>query len=113
MIWNLLVFSLTLFFDYRNGLRPWTSWADVHSNWQHINRFPVVLIPIDTLRWTYFLWWATPITAYMFFAFFAFGQDTMIEYGASITWFKRNVLRFRAPTEGKPLPDHGSFSPLG
>ncbi|KAI1782021.1 putative fungal pheromone GPCR, STE3-type [Ganoderma leucocontextum] len=114
MIWNLLVFSLTLFFDYRNGLRPWTSWADVHSNWQHINRFPIVLIPADTLRWTYFLWWTIPVTSYIFFAFFAFGQDTFIEYGASVAWFKRNVLHFRPSTKGSAtLPAYASFFPVG
>ncbi|KAM5538797.1 hypothetical protein V8D89_007519 [Ganoderma adspersum] len=113
MIWNLLVFSLTLYFDYRNGLRPWTSWADVHSNWQHINRFPIVLIPAYTLRWTYFLWWATPATAYMFFAFFAFGRDTLSEYIICVIWFKERVLRLQSPAKGTQLKDQASFKPIG
>ncbi|KAI0651373.1 GPCR fungal pheromone mating factor [Trametes meyenii] len=80
MIWNLLIFALTLYFNYRNGLRPWTNWADVHSNWLAMGRFPALLIPRYVLRWTLFLWWTIPITAYMFFAFFAFGRDAVSEY---------------------------------
>ncbi len=113
MIWNLLVFSLTLFFDYRNDLRPWTSWADVHSNWQHINRFPIVLIPVNTLRWTYFLWWATPITAYMFCAFFAFGRDTLSEYIVCVNLFKEKVLRLRSSAKDTQVKDQASFKPIG
>ncbi|RPD76936.1 STE3-domain-containing protein [Lentinus tigrinus ALCF2SS1-7] len=111
MIWNLVVFALTLAFNYRRGLRPWTNWADVHSNWLNINRFPVFLIPSDTLRWTYFLWWTIPVTAYMFFAFFAFGRDALIEYAGYFSWFKRNVLRMRPSTKGNKLKDP-TFVPI-
>lgn len=109
MIWNLVVFALTLSFNYRPGLRPWTGWADVHSNWLHINRFPVFLIPSDTLRWTYFLWWTIPATAYMFFAFFAFGHDALIEYTGYFLWFKRNVLRIRPSTKESKNPKDSAF----
>ncbi|KAH9887049.1 GPCR fungal pheromone mating factor [Cubamyces lactineus] len=110
MIWNLLIFVLTLSFNYRNGLRPWTNWADVHSNWLAVGQYPTVLIPRNLLRWTYFLWWTIPVTAYMFFAFFSFGQDAVSEYGACVTWIKRYVFRMR-PTNGSKLQDRLPLSP--
>ncbi|KAI0752092.1 pheromone A receptor-domain-containing protein [Fomes fomentarius] len=114
MIWDLVVVALTLVFNYRPGLRPWTGWADVHSNWLHVNRFPVFLIPADTLRWTYFLWWTIPVTAYMFFAFFAFSRDALTEYGTYLTWLKEKVLRIRpSPTKGVKALKDSSFAPLG
>nr|AYF56467.1 pheromone receptor [Coriolopsis trogii] len=112
MIWNLVVFVLTLTFNYRPGLRPWTNWDDVHSNWLNINRFPVFFIPPDTLRWTYFLWWTIPITAYMFFAFFAFGRDALSEYGSYVMWFKQKVLRLRPSTKGNKASKDSSFMPI-
>ncbi|KAI0944383.1 hypothetical protein AcW1_002112 [Taiwanofungus camphoratus] len=93
MFWALLVIACTLYFNYRSGLRPWISWANVHSDFSHINQFPLLLIPRDSLRWTYFLWWTTPISAYIFFVFFAFGQDAVKEYGACVRWVRRVVLR--------------------
>ena len=114
MIWNLVVFALTLAFNYQHGLRPWTGWADVHSDWLHINRFPVILIPKGMLQWTYFLWWTIPVTAYMFFAFFAFGRDAVIEYASYFTWFKEKVLRIRpSPIKGSKALKDTSFAPLG
>ncbi|PIL26111.1 hypothetical protein GSI_11865 [Ganoderma sinense ZZ0214-1] len=93
IIWDLVVFALTLCFNYRNGLRPWTSWADVHSNWLRVNRFPIVAIPSSDKNWLYFIWWTIPATAYMFFAFFAFGHDTVVQMVACIQWTRRRVLR--------------------
>lgn len=115
MIWNLLIFALTLSFNYRNGLRPWTNWADVRSNWLAVGRFPIALIPAPVLQWTYFLWWTIPATAYMFFAFFAFGRDAVSEYGACVTWVKRNIFRHRPSTKGTKLSAAGipSFAPIG
>ncbi|KAI0632780.1 pheromone A receptor-domain-containing protein [Trametes polyzona] len=86
VIWDVVIFALTLSWNYRNGLRPWTNWADVHSNWLAIGRFPMAFIPADDKRWLYFIWWTAPTTAYMFFAFFAFGRDASVEYGACVRW---------------------------
>ncbi|KAI0350982.1 fungal pheromone STE3G-protein-coupled receptor [Trametes cingulata] len=104
VIWDVVVFALTLSWNYRNGMRPWTNWADVHSNWLAIGRFPIVLVPASDKQWLYFIWWTVPATAYMFFAFFAFGRDASTEYGACIRWFRRHILR--------QDPDRKTASPL-
>ena len=110
MIWDLVVFIFTLLFNYANGLRPWTNWADVHFNWLHINQFPVILIPQATLRWTYFIWWTIPATAYLFFAFFAFGRDAINEYTSYLVSFKQKVLHLRPSPKGSKKD--GPFLPI-
>ncbi|KAH8101256.1 putative fungal pheromone GPCR, STE3-type [Cristinia sonorae] len=108
MFWSLLIISCNLYFNYRPGLRPWTNWADVHSNFSRVSRFPTKFIPEDSLRWTYFLWWTTPISAYIFVLFFAFGQDALREYWACVQWISTNVLR-RKPQGMSQL---GSLLPI-
>ncbi|TBU29733.1 pheromone A receptor-domain-containing protein [Dichomitus squalens] len=113
VIWDLVVFALTLSFNYRNGLRPWTSWADVHSNWLNVNRFPIVLVPASDKRWLYFIWWTIPVTAYMFFAFFAFSNDVSSQFYACLWWLRRHILRYdpdRKTTIPIGSPDKTSFA---
>ncbi|KAL6308811.1 pheromone A receptor-domain-containing protein [Sparassis latifolia] len=93
MFWSLLVTCLDTWFSYRDGLEPWISWDNVHSDFSRIGQFPTVLIPRQDLIFTYFLWWTIPVSAYLFFIFFAFGQDAMREYGGYWIWIRRNVLR--------------------
>lgn len=95
MFWAVVVIAITLYFNYRDGLRPWISWANVHSDFSRIGQFPTVLIPTTELRWTYFLWWTTPVSACLFFVFFAFGADAVKEYGAIIDWIRTRLSRRR------------------
>lgn len=104
VIWDLVAFSLTLAFNYRRGLRPWTGWADVHWNWLNINRFPIAFVPDTDKVWLYFIWWTVPATAYMFFAFFAFGRDALTEYTSCVSWVRRYILRQN--------PDRKTAAPL-
>ncbi|EED83637.1 hypothetical STE3-type G-protein coupled receptor [Postia placenta Mad-698-R] len=92
MFWAVIVIAITLYFNYRDGLRPWISWANVHSDFSRIGQFPTVLIPTTELRWTYFLWWTTPVSAGLFFIFFAFGADAVKEYGSCIEWLRRVAI---------------------
>ena len=93
VIWDLEVFSITLSFNYRDGFRPWTGWADVHSDWLHISQFPTVFIPAGELPWLYFIWWTIPVTAYLFSVFFAFGHDVTSQFGAFTRWLRTRFVR--------------------
>lgn len=93
MFWGALLIGINMWFTCRSGLRPWTGWADVHSNFSRVALFPTLLIPPSVLRWTYFLWWTIPISSVIFFAFFAFGQDAVKEYVACFRWVRSNLLR--------------------
>ncbi|KAJ6617169.1 pheromone A receptor-domain-containing protein [Mycena sp. CBHHK59/15] len=87
--WTALSISLGMYTTYSDGLRPWTSWSDVHSDFSRIDPYPIALIPKAALRWTYFLWWALPISSLFFFLFFSFGEDVLKEYGSLIKWLRR------------------------
>ncbi|KZT69400.1 STE3-domain-containing protein [Daedalea quercina L-15889] len=92
MFWGLLVTAINTWFSYRDGLRPWISWANTHSDFSRIGQYPLILIPRSTLVEAYFLWWAVPVSAYLFFVFFAFGRDTMQCYVACWEWIRRFLL---------------------
>ncbi|KAG5650601.1 hypothetical protein H0H81_011692 [Sphagnurus paluster] len=93
MFWGLFTTIINVWFTCRNGLRPWTSWADVHSNFSRVAVFPTRFIPPSILHWTYFTRWIIPVSSVLFFAFFSFGEEAMKEYRSCIQWVARNVLR--------------------
>ncbi|KAJ7088261.1 pheromone A receptor-domain-containing protein [Mycena epipterygia] len=95
--WNAIIIGIGIWATYGDGLRPWTSWSDVHFNFSRIQPYPLFEIPRGILAWTYFLWAAVPISSLLFFSFFAFGEDATKEYGHLITWIRRNILRQRIP----------------
>ncbi|KAJ7028139.1 putative fungal pheromone GPCR, STE3-type [Mycena alexandri] len=95
--WNAIVIGIGLWATYSDGLRPWTSWADVHFNFSRIQPYPIAEFPGPLLRLTYLLWAAVPISALLFFSFFAFGEDAMKEYRNLRRWFRRKVLNLPDP----------------
>ncbi|KAF8060133.1 putative fungal pheromone GPCR, STE3-type [Lyophyllum atratum] len=101
MFWGLLTIVINMWFTCRNGLRPWTGWADVHSNFSRVAVFPASAIPPYVLHWTYFTWWIIPVSSVLFFAFFSFGEDAMKEYRACIQWVARTVFRRRDDADMK------------
>ena len=96
MFWGLAITSFNMWFTLKGGLRPWTSWADVHVGFSRIGLFPSLLVPARVWIYTYALWWSIPVSTVIFFAFFAFGQDAMKEYRACCGWVARKM-----PTIGK------------
>ncbi|KAI0315013.1 GPCR fungal pheromone mating factor, partial [Amylostereum chailletii] len=93
MTWTLTVSSLDVWFSLRRGFRPWTSWADVHSNWLQIGQFPWVFISPSDKAWTIALWWTLPVSAYINAAFFVFGEDAMREYAKWCSWVRVHIFR--------------------
>ncbi|KAJ7794992.1 putative pheromone receptor [Mycena olivaceomarginata] len=78
---------------HRVPLRPYTSWAGVHSNFSRIDTYPTLFIPDLVLRTYYFLWWLVPISTFAFVAMFAFGRDAVEEYKKCFLWVRRVVFR--------------------
>ena len=93
MFWGAVVIGFNMWFTCRQGLRPWTGWADVHYNFSRVGLFPTLLFPPQVLLWTYFAWWTIPISSGLFFIFFAFGQDAVKEYGACFAWVRSKTFR--------------------
>jgi pheromone a factor receptor len=73
------VFILVLNFQAEE-LRVYDTWADVHSDWLRIGQFPRIEAPIQYWTDEEISWMLLPITAFIFFAFFGFGQEALSEY---------------------------------
>nr|ANB67024.1 pheromone receptor [Agrocybe salicacicola] len=108
MFWGLVIISLSMWFTMKRGLRPWISWEDVHFEFSRIGLFPKMFIPRREFLYTFLLWWTLPISSFLFFAFFSFGQDAMKEYRECYLWVRRRIFRLADPSEkfsgSSPLP---------
>ncbi|KAI0053492.1 fungal pheromone STE3G-protein-coupled receptor [Auriscalpium vulgare] len=93
MVWSLTISSLNVAFTTRGGLRPWHDWNFVHSGFLQVGQFPLAVVPEGIRRWTFALWWAIPVSTFVFVAFFASGEEAMKEYRAIYQWCRRVVLR--------------------
>jgi hypothetical protein len=93
MFWLVLITVVNMWFTYRDGLRDWINWQNVHFNFSRVGLFPTLLIPPSVLRWAYFSWWSLPVSSVIFFIFFAFGQDALKEYAACFHWIQRVIFR--------------------
>lgn len=83
------------------GLRPWISWANVHSDWLRVGQFARILVPDFFWDRLLLTWFIVPITSVIFFAFFGFGQEAKAEYAKTFRWVKVNV--FRIKPKAKPV----------
>jgi hypothetical protein len=104
MFWGLAVTLGDMLFTFRGGLRPYISWADVHSNFLRVAVFPTLFIPERDLQFTYMLWWTIPVSSVTFFLFFAFGQDAMREYRACLSWIFRRPFGQTTDAGASSLP---------
>ncbi|KAJ7661863.1 pheromone A receptor-domain-containing protein [Mycena rosella] len=109
MIWSLSITSYILWFTLMAvPLRPWTSWADVHSNFSRVDTYPVAFIPEVVLTSYYAAWWVLPASTFIFVAFFAFGHEAVEDYKRCFGIVRDFVLR------RKPAPaSKGRFDPRG
>lgn len=94
MVWSITVSSYALWFTTLSvPLQPWTTWADVHSDWGHIDTFIAILTPPIVDRAYYVLWWLVPTSTFGFVAFFSFGKDAMDEYEKFFAWIRIKICR--------------------
>ncbi|KZS89288.1 fungal pheromone STE3G-protein-coupled receptor [Sistotremastrum niveocremeum HHB9708] len=93
MIFDTTANAYTLSFNLTNAgvMLPYTSWADVHSNFSRVQPYPLVLIPTFAWREMLVLWWITPVSTILFFCFFAFGRESMTIYR---NWYETLRARF-------------------
>ncbi|TEB23050.1 STE3-domain-containing protein [Coprinellus micaceus] len=95
MFWGIAIMSFNMWFTLRTGLRPWISWADVHSDWHRIDAFRTIFIPKQVVLVTHVLWWTIPVSTWLFFVFFSFGEDAVKEYKRCGVWIKERVFRMK------------------
>ncbi|KAJ7477965.1 Rcb2.42 [Mycena galericulata] len=85
-VWDTVVIAVIFSITFLPGLRPYTSWADVHSDFSRVDQYPTVDITPGILFWTYVSWWTIPLSGYSFFCFFSFGEDAVAQYGPWFRW---------------------------
>ncbi|TDL26927.1 STE3-domain-containing protein [Rickenella mellea] len=93
IMWSTALIAVNMWSTISPGLRPWTSMADVHSNFSRVDLYPLILLPRQTQVLTELFWWWIPVSAYVFFLFFGLGEETVSEYKAGLFWCRRNIFR--------------------
>ncbi|KAB5589512.1 Pheromone B beta 1 receptor [Ceratobasidium theobromae] len=77
----------------QSGLKPWTSWDDVHSDFQYIPTDTRARIPQPFWDFYLLVWLIIPISSVLFFVFFGFGREARLEYVKFFRW----VFRIKQP----------------
>ncbi|TFK65314.1 fungal pheromone STE3G-protein-coupled receptor [Pluteus cervinus] len=102
MFWSISLTSYAMWFTIMaTPIRPWTNWADVHSNFSRVDTYPARFTPPRVATCFYVLWWTIPASTILFVGFFAFGRDAVDEYKQCFVWFRRNILR-QSVSDEKP-----------
>ncbi|KAF7421275.1 hypothetical protein PC9H_011797 [Pleurotus ostreatus] len=108
IIWGTSFTTLNLWNNVLGGLRPYTNWADVHSGFSRVALFPAILLPPRFISMMMLLWTTMPVSAFIFFVFFGFGEEAKKEYTKLWAWIRRNVLRRKDSEKAKMIPLSGS-----
>ncbi|KJA26519.1 hypothetical protein HYPSUDRAFT_132654 [Hypholoma sublateritium FD-334 SS-4] len=98
IVWTTSLTSYNLWNNVSGGLRPWISWANVHSNFSRVAVFTIQEFPPQFARAMILFWWTLPASSLIFFVFFGFGEEALKEYRKIWMWIKINILR-------RPLDD--------
>ncbi|TFK19182.1 fungal pheromone STE3G-protein-coupled receptor [Coprinopsis marcescibilis] len=102
MFWVVTITSVSMAFSMKFGVKPYTSWDDVHYGFSKIGLFPTWVIPKYHVIMSHLLWWmCTPVSSILFVAFFAFGEDAVKEYRAVYNGIRKHI--FRRPDSGTLL----------
>ncbi|KAH9476601.1 Pheromone B beta 1 receptor [Psilocybe cubensis] len=109
MAWGTSLTAYNLWNNVSPGLRPWTTWADVHSNFSRVDPFPLSEVPPWFTKTMMLFWWTMPASSIIFFVFFGFGEEALKEYRRIWGWIRRNV--FRRPEVEKTKKPFGILSP--
>jgi len=94
MFWSIAITSYTLWYTRSTSpVRPWTTWADVHSDFLRVDQYFSAFMPPFILSTLNVMWWFIPASTWIFVAFFSFGKEATDEYKKCFSWLKTNVLR--------------------
>ncbi|KAJ6498407.1 pheromone A receptor-domain-containing protein [Mycena vitilis] len=79
--WEALVMGLVFGNTLSGTLEPYTSWADVHSDFSRVDELTADQLPPAFVVGLYIEWWTIPISGFIFFCSFSFGEDAAEQYG--------------------------------
>ncbi|KAJ8455375.1 hypothetical protein ONZ51_g12486 [Trametes cubensis] len=107
IVWQTTLTAITMYDNISPGLRPWTNWADVHSDFGRVDTIPLGVYPVSFQRQFFLFLWVMPVSSFIFFIFFGFGEEAVKDYKNAIRWIRRRVLRQKIDEPRSPL--EGSF----
>ena len=90
IFWSVTLAFFNLYHNSSGGLRPWTTWEDVHSNWNRISEWPRSTVSKELHDSTLLTWWAMPVSSYIIFLSFGSGVVAKQEYLQ--TWLRCTFL---------------------
>lgn len=97
LLGNLIINGYILGENAKYPMRPWINWQNVHSDFKRVDQYPLALYTQSELNTLWGTWALYPISAVLFFAFFGFGQEAVIEYKRSYQWVRVHVFRLPEP----------------
>ena len=83
--------------------RPWTTWADVHSDWLRVDQYPLRVFEPAYRTQLFLFFYVMPASSLLFFLFFGFGEQAVRDYSQSVDWIRRSVFKL-PPRSQKTLP---------
>ena len=103
IVWQTVLTAIAMYDNISPGLRPWTSWADVHSDFGRIGAIPMVVYPVSYQRQFFLFLWVMPVSSFIFFFFFGFGEEALKDYKSLVRWIRIKVFRQTLPDPSTPL----------
>ena len=107
IVWQTVLTAIAMYDNISPGLRPWTNWADVHSDFGRVDAAPMFIYPEYYQRQFFLFLWVMPVSSYIFFLFFGFGEEALKDYKNAFRWIRVKIFRQRLPDPATPLD--GSF----
>ncbi|KAI9057578.1 B mating type pheromone receptor [Trametes sanguinea] len=111
IVWQTTLTALTMYDNISPGLRPWTNWADVHSDFGRVDTIPMFVYPVSYQRQFFLFLWVMPVSSYIFFIFFGFGEEAVKDYKNAFKWIRCKFFRQTLPESKTPLEDSFVRSP--
>lgn len=90
------------------GLRPWTNWDDVHSNFSRIGQYALIEFSPWYQQQLFTFSWTMPASSFIFFVFFGFGEECLKDYRKLWNWLMDCIPKRKVPKDMgliSPLPD--------
>lgn len=105
IIWQIILTVFPMYDNISPGLRPWTTWADVHSDWLRVDQYYLAEFLPAYKNQMFLFFFAIPASSLLFFIFFGFGEQAVSDYRALFDWVRRKV--FRQKPSAQKIPKNG------
>lgn len=109
VIWQITLTVLPMYDNIAFGLRPWTNWADVHSDWLRVDQYHQADFLPAYRRQMVLFFFVMPASSLLFFLFFGFGEQAMKDYRQTADWIRCKIIRLppRSPKSTKGVTKLG------